>query len=49
MHSHNYKDPTTGYNFHDKRVVVLGIGNSGVDIANELSRCAKQVYLSTRR
>lgn len=51
MHSHSYKDPTscgTGYNFHDKRVVIVGIGNSGVDIANELSRCSKQVYLSTR-
>eukprot|EP01096_Ripella_sp_DP13-Kostka_P008089 TRINITY_DN3004_c0_g1_i1.p1 TRINITY_DN3004_c0_g1~~TRINITY_DN3004_c0_g1_i1.p1 ORF type:complete len:642 (+),score=224.36 TRINITY_DN3004_c0_g1_i1:51-1928(+) len=48
IHSHSYKDPQTGFNFHDKRVVVVGIGNSGVDIANELSRVSKQVYLCTR-
>jgi hypothetical protein len=33
IHSHSYKDPTScgkGYNYHDKRVVVVGIGNSGV-------------------
>ncbi len=49
MHSHSYKDPRTGYDFTNKNVVVVGIGNSGVDIANELSHCvSKQVYLSTR-
>lgn len=35
--------------FEDKTVVTVGIGNSGVDVAVELSRVAKQVYLSTRR
>ena len=49
FHSHQYKDPFSPYNLVDKRVLVVGIGNSGVDIANELSRCSKQVYLSTRR
>jgi len=48
IHSHNYKDPTTGYDFSEKRVLVIGIGNSAVDIANELSRCSRQVYLATR-
>uniref|UniRef100_A0A0K0EIU2 Flavin-containing monooxygenase n=1 Tax=Strongyloides stercoralis TaxID=6248 RepID=A0A0K0EIU2_STRER len=46
IHSHSYKDHK-GY--EDKVVVVVGIGNSGGDIAVELSRIAKQVYLVTRR
>ncbi|KAK6731298.1 hypothetical protein RB195_007645 [Necator americanus] len=46
LHSHDYKEPN-GY--EDKRVVAVGIGNSGADIAVELSRVAEQVYLSTRR
>ncbi|XP_019643098.1 PREDICTED: dimethylaniline monooxygenase [N-oxide-forming] 5-like [Branchiostoma belcheri] len=46
LHSHDYKDQR---GFENKRVVVIGIGNSGGDIAVELSRHAKQVYLSTRR
>ncbi|CAJ0935891.1 unnamed protein product, partial [Mesorhabditis belari] len=46
IHSHSYKDHR-GY--EDKTVVVVGIGNSGGDIAVELSRIAKQVYLVTRR
>ncbi|KAF7642060.1 hypothetical protein LDENG_00265390, partial [Lucifuga dentata] len=32
-----------------KKVVVIGIGNSGGDIAVELSKVTKQLYLSTRR
>ncbi|XP_069823527.1 flavin-containing monooxygenase 5-like [Dendropsophus ebraccatus] len=46
MHSRDYKVPD---NFKDKRIVVIGIGNSGGDIAVELSRTAQQVFLSTRR
>uniref|UniRef100_A0A8R1DWI1 Flavin-containing monooxygenase n=1 Tax=Caenorhabditis japonica TaxID=281687 RepID=A0A8R1DWI1_CAEJA len=46
IHSHSYKDHR-GY--EDKIVVVVGIGNSGGDVAVELSRIAKQVYLVTRR
>ncbi|KHJ97124.1 Flavin-binding monooxygenase-like protein [Oesophagostomum dentatum] len=46
LHSHDYKEPT-GY--EGKRVVTVGIGNSGADIAVELSRVASQVFLSTRR
>uniref|UniRef100_A0A8C2GM15 Flavin-containing monooxygenase n=1 Tax=Cyprinus carpio TaxID=7962 RepID=A0A8C2GM15_CYPCA len=46
FHSRDYKNPEE---WRGKRVVVIGIGNSGGDIAVELSRMAKQVYLSTRR
>ncbi|XP_076824582.1 flavin-containing monooxygenase 5-like isoform X1 [Clavelina lepadiformis] len=46
VHSHSYREPK---NFEDKRVVVIGIGNSGGDIAVELSKHAQQVFLSTRR
>ncbi|VDO40593.1 unnamed protein product [Haemonchus placei] len=42
VHSHDYKEPSR---YEDKRVVAVGIGNSGADVAVELSR----VYLSTRR
>lgn len=45
IHSHSYKDDAA---FRDRRALVVGIGNSGGDIAVELSRAASQVYLSTR-
>ncbi|KAF3691142.1 Dimethylaniline monooxygenase [N-oxide-forming] 5 [Channa argus] len=45
FHSWDYKGPEDMYG---KRVVVIGIGNSGGDIAVEGSRVAEQVYLSTR-
>ena len=40
MHAHDYKDFEC---FKDKRIVVVGLGNSGGDIAVELGRCSKQV------
>nr|AAI55135.1 Si:dkey-239i20.2 [Danio rerio] len=46
FHSRDYKNPE---DWRGKRAVVIGIGNSGGDIAVELSRMAKQVYLSTRK
>ncbi|XP_065530034.1 flavin-containing monooxygenase 5-like [Lathamus discolor] len=46
IHSRDYKDTR---DFTDKRVVVVGIGNSGADLAVEISQTAKQVFLSTRR
>ncbi|PKK27219.1 flavin-containing monooxygenase 5 isoform X1 [Columba livia] len=46
LHSRDYKD---AQDFTDKRVVVIGIGNSGSDLAVEISQTAKQVFLSTRR
>lgn len=38
-HSWEYKDPDP---FRGKRVVVVGIGNSGCDIAVEISRTAEK-------
>ncbi|XP_074492062.1 flavin-containing monooxygenase 5-like isoform X2 [Sebastes fasciatus] len=46
FHSWDYKGPEDMFG---KRVVVIGIGNSGGDIAVESSRVAEQVYMSTRR
>lgn len=40
FHSRDYKTPEE---WRDKKVVVIGIGNSGGDIAVELSRFTKQV------
>nr|XP_003468717.1 dimethylaniline monooxygenase [N-oxide-forming] 5-like [Cavia porcellus] len=46
LHSWEYKKPDE---FVGKRVVVIGIGNSGADVAGEISRVAEQVFLSTRQ
>lgn len=40
IHSHSYKKPE-GY--EDKNVVIVGIGNSGGDLAVELSSISKKV------
>ena len=40
VHTHDYKDHQ-GY--EDKNVVIIGIGNSGGDVAVELSRIGKHV------
>lgn len=42
IHSRDYKD---GNAFTGKRVVVVGIGNSGGDIASEISRHAAKVSM----
>lgn len=50
LHSHSYIDPDeTG--LRGKRVLVVGMGNSAMDIACELGHpgVAEQVYLSARR
>lgn len=51
IHSHKYVSPEEPVNCVGKTVVVLGMGNSAMDIAVELSRpgVAKKVYLSSRR
>lgn len=51
MHSHAYVDPTEPHDLVGKRVVVLGIGNSAMDIACELSQrgVAERVFLAARR
>ena len=48
IHSHDYKgdDPAL---FRDKSVVVLGMGNSAMDIAVESSFVARNTYLAARR
>ncbi|XP_011497965.1 PREDICTED: flavin-containing monooxygenase FMO GS-OX4-like [Ceratosolen solmsi marchali] len=43
MHSHDYRRPEP---FADKRVVVIGAGPSGMDLALEISKKAKRVILS---
>lgn len=46
LHSHHYRTPDV---FEGRRVLVVGIGNSAVDIACEASRVAQATFLSTRR
>ncbi|KAL3856623.1 hypothetical protein ACJMK2_011358 [Sinanodonta woodiana] len=46
IHSHGYKE---NVEFTGKRVLVVGIGNSAVDITVDLSHVAAQTYISTRR
>jgi cation diffusion facilitator CzcD-associated flavoprotein CzcO len=50
LHSHHYLSPTEPTDLVGKRVLVVGIGNSAVDIASELARkgVAEHVFLSTR-
>src|SRR5690606_31164477 len=46
IHSSEYRDPAE---FDGKRVLVVGAGNSGVDIAADAARRADRAFLSTRR
>ena len=46
MHSCGYKSPEI---FQDRRVLVVGAGNSGCDIAVEAGRHAERAFLSVRR
>lgn len=51
LHAHHYVDVKDPVNLVDKNVVVVGVGNSAMDIACELGRVgqgAKKVYLSQR-
>jgi cation diffusion facilitator CzcD-associated flavoprotein CzcO len=50
IHSHHYIGPDDPLDLHGKRVLVVGIGNSAVDIVSELSRkgVAEKVFISTR-
>jgi cation diffusion facilitator CzcD-associated flavoprotein CzcO len=51
LHSSAYVDPSEPHDLRGKRVVVVGFGNSAVDIACELARDggAASVVLATRR
>jgi dimethylaniline monooxygenase (N-oxide forming) len=46
MHAHHYVDAQP---FKDRRVLVVGIGNSAMDIATEASYVAARTVLSSRR
>jgi dimethylaniline monooxygenase (N-oxide forming) len=46
LHAHDYKEPDL---LREKRVLVLGIGNSATDIAVESSRIAARTLLAMRR
>jgi cation diffusion facilitator CzcD-associated flavoprotein CzcO len=50
LHSHHYLSPTEPLDLIGTRVLVVGIGNSAVDIVSELSRkgIAETVFISTR-
>src|SRR5947209_387295 len=50
IHSHHYIDPSDPLDLTGKRVLVVGIGNSAVDITSELARkgVAERVFISTR-
>lgn len=50
IHSHAYIDPWTPLHLMDKRILVVGLGNSAADITVELSQKAmrNEVTLSTR-
>ena len=51
VHSHHYRDPFDPYDFRGKRVMVVGAGNSAMDISSELSQrpLAEKLYISMRR
>jgi len=51
IHSHNYRDPFEPYDFRGRNVLVVGAGNSAMDIASELSQrpIAKRLMVSMRR
>ena len=46
LHTHEYLTPQ---GFENKRIMIIGVGNSGCDAAVELSKFASQVsYIITR-
>ena len=51
FHSHRYIDPFEPVDMRGKRVLVVGMGNSAMDIASELSQrpIAKKLFVAARR
>ncbi|WP_423131091.1 flavin-containing monooxygenase [Gordonia malaquae] len=51
MHSHSYNDPFDPIDMRGKKIVVVGMGNSGLDIASELAQryLAEKLTVSARR
>lgn len=51
MHSHAYRSPFDPVDMRGRTVIVVGMGNSGLDLASELSArwLTKKLYVSARR
>ena len=51
VHSHHYRDPFEPYDFRGKNVMIVGAGNSAMDISSELSQrpIAHKLFISMRR
>jgi cation diffusion facilitator CzcD-associated flavoprotein CzcO len=51
IHSHAYNDPFDPIDMRSKRVLIVGAGNSAMDISSELAQrpIASELYLSMRR
>lgn len=51
VHSHHYRDPFVPFDFRGQKVMVVGGGNSAMDISSELSQrpLAEKLYISMRR
>ena len=51
MHAHEYLNPSEPHDLHRKRIVVVGMGNSAMDISSELSQrpVAERLWVSARR
>ncbi len=51
VHSHHYRDPFDPYDFRGKNVMIVGAGNSAMDISSELSQrpIANRLFISMRR
>jgi len=51
VHSHHYRDPFEPFDFRGKKAMVVGGGNSAMDISSELSQkpLAETLYISMRR
>jgi cation diffusion facilitator CzcD-associated flavoprotein CzcO len=51
IHSHSYRSPFEPVNCVGKRVLVVGMGNSAMDVASELSQrpIAEKLFVSARR
>lgn len=51
VHSHHYRDPFEPYDFRGKRIMIVGAGNSAMDISSELSQrpIAQKLFISMRR
>lgn len=51
LHAHSYNDPFDPIDMRGKRIVVVGAGNSAMDLASELSQrpIADKLFISMRR